>query len=59
MVLGVGAVMNPRTLGLEREEWTQGLKIRVGAEKIEDAVETEDEELGLDERARRWEILTG
>jgi hypothetical protein len=57
--LGVGAVMNPRTLGLEREEWTQGLKIRVVAEKIEDAVETEDEELGLDERARRWEILTG
>lgn len=59
MVSGVGAVLDPRTLGLEREEWTQGLKIRVVAEKIEDAVETEDEELGLDERARRWEILTG
>jgi hypothetical protein len=53
VVLGVGAVLNPRTLGLEREEWTQGLKIRVVAEKIE------DEELGLDERARWWEILTG
>jgi hypothetical protein len=59
VVLGVGAVMNPRTLGLEREEWTQGLKIRVVAEKIEDAVETEDEGLGLDEQAQRWEILTG